>query len=54
MYLTWGLPIGVSQKEMFQFFDSHNLTTQAYEEYSRALNHILKVCPTTATVETMA
>jgi hypothetical protein len=28
---------------MFQFFDNHNLTTLAYEEFSRALSHTLKV-----------
>jgi hypothetical protein len=31
------------QKEMFQFFDSHNLTTQAYSEFSLALKHQLQV-----------
>jgi hypothetical protein len=31
------------QKDMFQFFDNHNLTTLAYEEFSRALSHTLKV-----------
>jgi len=33
---------GTQRKDMFQFFDNHNLTTLAYEEFSRALSHTLK------------
>lgn len=33
---------GTQRKEMFQFFDSHNLTTQAYSEFSLALKHQLQ------------
>eukprot|EP00959_Pyramimonas_sp_CCMP1952_P383433 8034800-Pyramimonas_sp.AAC.1 len=31
------------QKEMYQFFDRHNLTTYAYAEISRITQHVLKV-----------
>eukprot|EP00238_Polyblepharides_amylifera_P000531 CAMPEP_0196570814 /NCGR_PEP_ID=MMETSP1081-20130531/994_1 /TAXON_ID=36882 /ORGANISM="Pyramimonas amylifera, Strain CCMP720" /LENGTH=224 /DNA_ID=CAMNT_0041887485 /DNA_START=88 /DNA_END=762 /DNA_ORIENTATION=- len=34
---------GTQRKDMFQFFDQHNLTTLAYKEFSRVLEHHLKV-----------
>ena len=33
------------QKEMYQFFDRHNLTSYAYAEISRATQHVIKVGP---------
>lgn len=33
---------GTARKEMYQFFDRHNLTSYAYAEISRATQHVIK------------